>query len=112
MVDFSTIGRRVTSQVVNNGLQKVAGNLPGLLGLGGKKGSDSSDTATLNKNEIDTKMFQFPLDVTQDPGLGNQGHYMMFYINEQLDAQFRFAGEPKDGTSTVNEEGQERFADG
>ena len=109
MVDFSTIGRRVTSQVVNNGLQKVAGNLPGLLGLGGKKGSDSSDTATLNKNEIDTKMFQFPLDVTQDPGLGNQGHYMMFYINEQLDAQFRFAGEPKNGTETINGEGQERF---
>ena len=109
MVDFSTIGRRVTSQVVNNGLQKVAGNLPGLLGLGGKKGSDSSDTATLNKNEVDTKMFQFPLDVTQDPGLGNQGHYMMFYINESLDAQFRFAGEPKDGTETINGEGQGRF---
>ena len=109
MVDFSTIGRRVTSQVVNNGLQKVAGNLPGLLGLGNKSGSDNSDTATLNKNEVDTKMFQFPLDVTQDPGLGNQGHYMMFYINEQLDAQFRFAGEPKDGTETVNGEGQKRF---
>jgi len=109
MVDFSTIGRRVTSQVVNNGLQKVAGNLPGLLGLGGNKGSDNSDTATLNKNEVDTKMFQFPLDVTQDPGLGNQGHYMMFYINEQLDAQFRFAGEPKDGLGTLNEEAQQRY---
>jgi len=108
MVDFSSIGRRVTTQVVNTGLQKVAGNLPGLMGLGQKKGSDTSDFVKLNKGEVDTKMFQFPLDVTADPGLGNQGHYMMFYINEQLDAQLRFAGEPKSGQDTVNEELQKR----
>ena len=108
MVDFSSIGRRVTTQIVNTGLQKVAGNLPGLMGLGQKKGADTSDFVKLNKGEVDTKMFQFPLDVTADPGLGNQGHYMMFYINEQLDAQLRFAGEPKSGQDTINEELQRR----
>ena len=37
MVDFSTLGRRVATQAVNSGLQKVAGNVKGLLS-GGKKG--------------------------------------------------------------------------
>ena len=47
MVDFSSIGRRVATQAVNSGLQKVAGNVKGLLS-GGKKGSDSSDFRDLN----------------------------------------------------------------
>ena len=41
---------------------------------------------TLQINFLDTKvMFKlyFSLDVMADPGLGNQGHYMMFYINQQ-----------------------------
>ena len=37
MVDFSSIGSRVATQVVNNGLQKVAGNVKGLLSGGIKK---------------------------------------------------------------------------
>ena len=48
MVDFSSIGRRVATQVVNNGLQKVAGNVKGLLGFGQNGRSDSSDTNVLN----------------------------------------------------------------
>ena len=91
MVDFSSIGRRVATQVVNNGLQKVAGNVKGLLS-GGKKGADSSDFRDLNSQGSDTKTFQFPLDVTQGPGLGNHGHYIMFFINEQKHAKLRFSG--------------------
>ena len=108
MVDFSTIGRRVATQVVNNGLQKVAGNLPGLLGFGQNGRGDSSDTNVLNQPKVDTKMFQFPIDVTAEPGMGNQGHYIMFYINEQLDAQLSFAGEPKSGQTTMQEEQERR----
>ncbi len=108
MVDFSTIGRRVATQVVNNGLQKVAGNLPGLLGFGQNGRGDSSDTNVLNQPKVDTKMFQFPIDVTSEPGMGNQGHYIMFYINEQLDAQLSFAGEPKSGQTTMQEEQERR----
>ena len=91
MVDFSSIGRRVATQVVNNGLQKVAGNVKGLLS-GGKKGADSSDFRDLNTQGSDTKTFQFPLDVTQGPGLGYHGHYIMFFINEQKHAKLRFSG--------------------
>ena len=108
MVDFSTIGRRVATQAVNNGLQKVAGNLPGLLGVGQNGRGDSSDTNVLNQPKVDTKMFQFPIDVTAEPGMGNQGHYIMFYINEQLDAQLSFAGEPKSGQTTMQEEQERR----
>ena len=91
MVDFSSIGRRVATQVVNNGLQKVAGNVKGLIS-GGKKAADSSDFRDLNSQGSDTKTFQFPLDVTQGPGLGNHGHYIMFFINEQKHAKLRFSG--------------------
>ena len=108
MVDFSSIGRRIATQAVNNGLQKVAGNLPGLLGFGQNGRGNSSDTNVLNQPKVDTKMFQFPLDVTAEPGMGNQGHYIMFYINEQLDAQLTFAGEPKSGQTTIEEEQQRR----
>ena len=91
MVDFSSIGRRVATQVVNNGLQKVAGNVKGLLS-GGKKGSDSSDFRDLNTQGSDTKTFQFPLDVTQGSGLFNHSHYIIFFINEQKHAKLRFSG--------------------
>ena len=44
------IAKGIAQQVVNTGLQKVAGNLPGLLGINkGKIGRDSSDTAPLNE---------------------------------------------------------------
>ena len=104
MVDFSSIGRRVATQVVNNGLQKVAGNVKGLLS-GGKKGADSSDFRDLNTQGSDTKTFQFPLDVTQGPGLGNHGHYIMFFINEQKHAKLRFAGgvAQKNGEDLISE---------
>ena len=104
MVDFSSIGRRVATQAVNSGLQKVAGNVKGLLS-GGKKGSDSSDFRDLNTQGSDTKTFQFPLDVTQGPGLGNHGHYIMFFINEQKHAKLRFAGgvAQKNGEDLISE---------
>ena len=81
MVDFSTIGRRVATQVATNGFQKVAGNIKNTI-FGGKKGADSSSTNSLNRNQVDVKTHQFPLDVMSDPGLGNHGHYIMFFIIE------------------------------
>ena len=37
-----------------------------------------------------SKILQFPSDVANpDPGIGNHGHYIMFYINEQDEAQLR-----------------------
>ena len=59
----------------------------------------SKSSAEFNKP---TNIFSFPLDVTGGPGVGNQGHYVMFYINEQQDAELRF-GERKDGETSVIE---------
>ncbi len=47
-----------------------------------------------------TKTFKFPLDVDTSPGLGNQGHYIMFYINEQKNVQLTFGD--KTGKNGVN----------
>ena len=89
MVDFSTIGRRVATQVATNGFQKVAGNIKNTI-FGGKKGADSSSTNSLNRNQVDVKTHQFPLYVMSDPGLGNHGHYIMFYINAQEGSKLAF----------------------
>ena len=89
MVDFSTIGRRVATQVATNGFQKVAGNIKNTI-FGGKKGADSSSTNSLNRNQVDVKTHQFPLDVMSDPGLGNHGHYIMFFINAQEGSKLAF----------------------
>ena len=32
-----------------------------------------------------TDMLVFPSDVGADPGMGNQGHYIMFFVNETID---------------------------
>jgi hypothetical protein len=40
-----------------------------------------------------TDMLVFPSDVGADPGMGNQGHYIMFFVNETID-----------GTIEVNKE--------
>ena len=102
MVELSTLGKRVATQVTNNALQKVAGNIKGII-TGESKGANSSDFYKVNTPQIDVKTFQFPLDVMGEPGLGNFGHYMMFYINEQQDATLRFAGaREKPETSDYN----------
>lgn len=79
--------------VVGRGLRKVAGNLPGLLGLNKGRGGNSSDTASLESTKYTTKAYSFPGDVAGQPGTGNQGHYIMFFINQQQNAKLGFGGE-------------------
>ena len=84
--------------IANRTLRKVAGNLPGLLGFGkGRKGGNGSDTAALGQSKFTTKNYSFPLDVEAGPGLGNQGHYIMFFINQQQNAKLKF-GDPDKNT--------------
>ena len=80
------IAKGIATQVVNTGLRKVAGNLPGLSQSTGYGGSSTSDQLPLTPKG-NVQNYTFPLDVMADPGLGNQGHYMMFYINEQQNAK-------------------------
>ena len=93
------------TQIANTGLKKVAGNLPGLNlsystgnGLNASFGGNSSDSLPLGPSS-NLSHYTFPLDVMADPGLGNQGHYVMFYINEQVNAKIKFGG--KDGAAAV-----------
>ena len=100
-IDFA---KGIATQVVNTGLRKVAGNLPGLLGINkGNIKKDSSDSAPLNqKSQNSPNLFQFPLDVSGDPGIGNHGHYIIFFINEQAKAKLSFDDSVRDGTGNDN----------
>jgi len=74
------------TQVINTGLRKVAGNLPG---MNTTTNSNTPDMQRLAPSG-NVQNYTFPLDVMADPGMGNQGHYMMFYINEQQNARMKF----------------------
>ena len=80
----------VATQLINTGLRKVAGNLPGMInsGVGGSNSFDQLPLAPTGN----VSNYTFPLDVESGPGIGNQGHYMMFYINEQQNAKMKFGG--------------------
>ena len=93
---------QATTVAASYGIKKVSGILRKTLGLQDKNrqgGPLSKSSAEFNKP---TNIFSFPLDVTGGPGVGNQGHYVMFFINEQQDAELRF-GERKDGETSVIE---------
>jgi len=90
----------VASQLINTGLRKVAGNLPGMSTTTGR--GNNSDMLPLAPSG-NVQNYTFPLDVMADPGMGNQGHYMMFYINEQQNAKLQFAGKDEVlGPATVS----------
>ena len=94
-LDFA---KGIATGVVSSNLRRVSGNIPGLLGSS-KGGKDTSKYQKLNrsKSKHSVDNLTFPIDVDSDPGLGNHGHYMMFYINQQDHAKLKFGdpAEPK-----------------
>ena len=72
-------------------LKKVSGVLRDQFGSpkGNAPGVSASNQSSASFAKP-TNIFSFPLDVTGGPGLGNQGHYVMFFINEQQSAEVRF----------------------
>ena len=96
--------RQAAQGVVVGNLRRVAGNLPGM--LGGSKGDNSSKYKKLDraKSPHSVDNLQFPIDVDSDPGLGNHGHYMMFYINKQDNAKLAFGQKlKKDGKKGITD---------
>ena len=76
--------------LASRALKKVAGNIRGsLLGVSGR-GSNLSDTVGLSNTKYNTKNYSFPLDVEGPPGTGNQGHYVIFEINQQQRPKLSF----------------------
>lgn len=71
------------------GLKKVRGILNNRVG-GAIKALPGESLESQPSGVNSTNILSYPLDVTAGPGLGNQGHYMMFFINEQADAEVRF----------------------
>lgn len=102
---FNNFLEGVATQVINTGLRKVAGNIPGL-NISINSGTNSSDAYSLTAPTGNLQNYTFPLDVTSDAGLGNQGHYMMFYINQQNHAKMSFGGKggknPRAASSRYN----------
>lgn len=97
----------LATQVINTGLKRVSGNLSGLNTSTRHGAINSSDQLPLAPTG-NVKNYTFPLDVMSDPGLGNQGHYMMFYINQQNHAKMHFGGKnnsarPDPTTSKTND---------
>jgi len=88
--------------IASKALKRVAGNIRGgLLGVSGK-GSNLSDTAGLSNTKYNTKNYSFPLDVEGPPGTGNQGHYVIFYVNQQTNAKLQFGeAEKADGKKNL-----------
>ena len=83
--------RGAAQGIAGRALKRVAGNIRGgLLGVAGK-GSNLSDAASLSQTKYSTKNYSFPLDVEGPPGTGNQGHYVIFYINKQVNASLSFS---------------------
>ena len=94
--------RGAAQGLASRALKKVAGNIRGgLLGVSGK-GSNLSDTAGLTQSKYSTKNYSFPLDVEGPPGTGNQGHYVIFYVNQQTNAKLQFgSAEKADGAKNL-----------
>ena len=103
-IDFS---RSRAVSTVKKTLRKVSGNLPGLAGILSGRGGDNSDFSGLNRKAKSPNMYSFPIDVTAAPGLGNHGHYMIFYVNQQSNAKLKF-GEAESGTAQMEREEKNR----
>ena len=76
--------------------RKVAGNIPHFMHTPRYGETNTSDTLPLAPKP-NVQHLTFPLDVMSDPGLGNQGHYMMFFINQQVHAKLQFGGKNNSG---------------
>jgi len=91
--------RGFAQQAVRSGINNAANSIrSGLMSsLNGNLPSNKSSTALLQhpSGKFTTKNLRFPIDVEGPPGTGNQGHYIMFFINKQADATIRFGSPDK-----------------
>ena len=101
MPAFIDIVKGQAVSLANQGLQKTLGNLPGVIGSALNRGEPTNNDA--RRPSLDPKAFTFPLDVTNsDQGLGNHGHYMLFFINEQQDSQISFGRKQADAQGSAS----------
>ena len=88
---LNRLGKSAVTGLLGKNARRIAGNIGSVI-RGDVGSGDSSEFASINRNKQSTKMLSFPLDVGADPGIGNHGHYIMFFINEQSNAKLKFGG--------------------
>ena len=86
----------------------IKGNQAAFKPLGSGNGADVFDRANdIINSKYSTEMLSFPLNVASaGNGLGNHGHYIMFFINSQQKAKLRTSGQ-EGGKSIV--EGRKQY---
>ena len=94
-------GKSAVTGLLGKNLRRVAGNVGSVLN-GDIGGADSSVTAPINRTQQSTKMLSYPIDVGADPGIGNNGHYIMFFINEQQSTKLKFGDETEKAQGGLN----------
>ena len=107
-LDFA---KGIATQVGSQVLRKVAGNIGGLIRGGVKDESETKPESKLDSttSKYQTNNYTFPLDVdSEDPGIGNHGHYIVFFINQQEGAEIGFGEKSKSGRRSVLEDGGNR----
>ena len=88
---LNRLGKSAVTGLLGKNARRIAGNIGSVI-RGDVGSGDSSETAPINRSKQSTKMLSFPLDVGADPGIGNHGHYIMFFINEQTNSKLKFGG--------------------
>ena len=85
-----TAGQQKFKKFVSNQIESLSG---------GATGRGPTPTLTKNVTRHSTEHLEFPLNVSSaDPGLGNHGHYIMFYINAQEKAKLDTSGRTDRGS--------------
>ena len=88
----------IAASIATQKFKKVTGNLLGNLGTSIGHNRSPIREAQSFYGRSSTDMYQFPTDVDVAGGVGSQGHYIMFNINQQDNAQLEFGG-PNNKTS-------------
>jgi len=101
MTSFVDVIKGQTVSLANQGFKKVVGNLRGVVGSSLNRGEVTDNPALTPR--LDPKAYTFPLDVTNaDAGLGNHGHYILFFINEQKNSKISFGKKQASGRGFSN----------
>ena len=101
-IDFA---RNAAAQIGTTIFRKVAGDLNGV--ISGNSGNTSSPDAAVARTKFTTKNLSFPLDIGEDAGVGNHGHYIMFFINKNNPAELKFGSAEQNGAENMKKANSE-----
>ena len=101
-IDFA---KGAAAQIGTTIFRKVAGDLNGV--ISGNSGNTSSPDAAVARTKFTTKNLSFPIDIGADAGVGNHGHYIMFFINKNNPAELKFGSAEQNGAENMKKAEQD-----